>query len=293
MQFVETHIAKINLEAKRLQEYGVGVFNRITSKSALKKAIKKEMVFVDGKVASTATFIKGGERIEYHYYADNNLNTRLKLNLEVIYEDDYLAVINKPAGILVSGNSFKTVANALSQNLKTSPIFDAVQPQPVHRLDYATTGCLLVGKTNTAIIALNQLFEDKKIHKIYYAITIGRMKPLGTIDIPIDGKKAISTYQVIETIVSQRFKMLNLVRLIPKTGRRHQLRKHMLAIGNPILGDATYFFEDVLLKGKGLYLQAHSLEFIHPISEEEMFITALGPKKFIKLFPNYISETKG
>tara|TARA_R110000823_G_scaffold86082_1_gene192664 strand:+ start:761 stop:1642 length:882 start_codon:yes stop_codon:yes gene_type:complete len=293
MQFVETHIAKINLEAKRLQEYGVGVFNRITSKSALKKAIKKEMVFVDGKVASTATFIKGGERIEYHYYADNNLNMRLKLNLEVIYEDDYLAVINKPAGILVSGNSFKTVANALSQNLKTSPIFDAVQPQPVHRLDYATTGCLLVGKTNTAIIALNQLFDNKKIHKIYHAVTIGSLKPLGTIDIPIDGKRAISTYKVIKTITSQRFKFLNLVKLSPKTGRRHQLRKHMLAIGNPILGDATYFLEDLLLKGKGLYLHAHSLEFIHPISEEEMFITALGPKKFIKLFPNYISETKG
>ena len=282
MQLVETHIAEISLETKRLQDYGVGVFKRITTKSALKKAIKKEMVFVDGKVASTATFIKGGERIEYRYSADNNLETRLKLNLNVIYEDDFLAVINKPAGILVSGNGFKTVANALSQNLKTSPIFDAVPPQPVHRLDYATTGCLLVGKTNTSIIALNQLFESKKIYKIYYAVTIGRMKPSGTIDLPIDGKTAISTFQVLETIASQRFNFLNLVKL----------RKHLLAIGNPILGDATYFLKDLLLTGKGLYLHAHSLEFIHPISEERMFITALNPKKIIKLFPNYILETK-
>tara|TARA_R110000765_G_scaffold76332_7_gene149554 strand:+ start:8076 stop:8960 length:885 start_codon:yes stop_codon:yes gene_type:complete len=292
MQLVETHIAEISLEAKRLQDYGVGVFKRITTKSALKKAIKKEMVFVDGKVASTATFIKGGERIEYRYSVDNNLETRLKLNLNVIYEDDFLAVINKPAGILVSGNGFKTVANALCQNLKTSHIFDAVPPQPVHRLDYATTGCLLVGKTNTSIIALNQLFESKKIYKIYYAVTIGRMKPSGTIDMPIDGKTAISTFQVLETVVSQRYEFLNLVKLSPKTGRRHQLRKHLLVIGNPILGDATYFLKDLLLTGKGLYLHAHSLEFIHPISEERMFITAVNPKKIIKLFPNYISETK-
>lgn len=293
MQLVETHIAEITLEVKRLQEYGVGIFKRITTKSALKKAIKKEMVFVDGKVASTATFIKGGEKIEFRYTIDDNLDTRLKLKLNVIYEDDYLAVVNKPAGILASGNGFKTVANALSQNLEKSPVFDAVQPQPVHRLDYATTGCLLVGKTNTSIIALNQLFESKKIHKTYYAVTIGRMKSSGTIDIHIDGKPAISTFQVLETIASQRFKFLNLVKLSPKTGRRHQLRKHMLAIGNPILGDATYFLKDLLLTGKGLYLQAHSLEFTHPISEGRMFITALCAKKFIKLFPNYISETKG
>ena len=264
MQLVETHIAEITLEVKRLQEYGVGIFKRITTKSALKKAIKKEMVFVDGKVASTATFIKGGEKIEFRYTIDDNLDTRLKLKLNVIYEDDYLAVVNKPAGILASGNGFKTVANALSQNLEKSPVFDAVQPQPVHRLDFATTGCLLVG-----------------------------MKSSGTIDIPIDGKPAISTFQVLETIASQRFKFLNLVKLSPKTGRRHQLRKHMLAIGNPILGDATYFLKDLLLTGKGLYLQAHSLEFTHPISEGRMFITALCAKKFIKLFPNYISETKG
>ena len=293
MQLVETHIAEITLEVKRLQEYGVGIFKRITTKSALKKAIKKEMVFVDDKVASTATFIKGGEKIEYRYYADNNIETRLKLNLHVIYEDDYLAIIKKPAGILVSGNGFKTVANALSQNLKTSPIFDAVLPQPVHRLDYATTGCLLVGKTNTSIIALNQLFESKKIHKNYYAVTIGNMKPSGIIVEPIDGKPAISTFQVIETIVSHRFKFLNLVKLTPKTGRRHQLRKHMLAIGNPILGDASYFLKDLLLTGKGLYLHAHSMEFLHPIYEERMFITALSPKKIIKLFPNYISDTNG
>jgi 23S rRNA pseudouridine1911/1915/1917 synthase len=291
MILVETHIAEISSKEKRLQEYGVGVFKRITTKSALKKAIKKEMVFVDGKVASTATFIKGGERIEYRYTADNKLDSRLKLNLNVIYEDEYLAIINKPAGILVSGNGFKTVANALSQNLKTSTIFDAVQPQPVHRLDYATTGCLLIGKTNTSIIALNKLFESKKIHKIYYAVTIGSMKPSGTIDIPIDDKSAISNYQVLETIASQRFKILNLVKLSPKTGRRHQLRKHLFAIGNPILGDSKYYLDDLLLKGKGLYLQAHSLEFIHPISEERMFVRTINQKRFIKLFPNYIKET--
>ena len=292
MQLVETHIVAFNLQVERLQEYGVGVFKRISSKSALKKAIKKKMVFVDGKVATTATFIKGGERIEYHYNSDNETETRLKLKLEVIYEDDYLAIINKPAGILVSGNSFKTVANALGQNLKASPVFDAVHPQPVHRLDYATTGCLMVGKTNTSITALNQLFESRQIDKTYYAVTIGCMKSSGLVDIPIDGKVAISSYQVLGSIASERFECLNLVKLSPRSGRRHQLRKHLLALGNPILGDATYYLNDLLLKGKGLYLQAHSLGFTHPISEEKMYINSPFPKKFKKLFLNPVSDNR-
>ena len=151
-----------------------------------------------------------------------------------------MAAIHKPAGILVSGNSFKTIAAALPQNLNPSSLLDAALPQPAHRLDYATTGVLLVGKTNTSIRALNKLFEDKAIHKTYYAVTIGAMPTKGEITSPIDGKASNSKYSVKKTVPSERFGQLNLVKLEPKTGRRHQLRKHLLHIGNPILGDATY-----------------------------------------------------
>ena len=289
MQVKETHIVNKNVTPKRLQEYGVGVFQRISTKSALKKAIKKKMISVDGLIASTATLIVGGETIVYQHLRENENNTRLILKLDVVYEDEYLAVINKPAGILVSGNGFKTVANALAQNLQKSSATDAVSPQPVHRLDYATTGLLLVGKTSRVITSLNQLFENKKIEKDYFAVTIGGMDTVGSINSDIDDKPAKSSFKVLESIVSDRFAYLNLVRLSPHTGRRHQLRKHMLSIGNPILGDATYYLTGLQLKGKGLYLHAKSLRFQHPVTNEKMFIESKLPKKFAKLFPNQLN----
>lgn len=239
---------------------------------------------MDGIIATTATFIKGGELIEFKGSIEPPSKKVLHLDLEVIYEDDYLAVIHKPAGILVSGNSFKTIANALSQNLIRSNQADAVRPQPVHRLDYPTTGVLLVGKTSSSILALNQLFENKSIIKTYFAVTIGKMEERGGITVLVDDKNAISEYEVLETVVSERFEFLNLVKLFPKTGRRHQLRKHLASIGNPILGDATYGIENLILKSKGLYLHAYSLEFIHPITKERMEIEDKLPSKFGKLF---------
>jgi len=125
-------------------------------------------------------------------------------------------VIHKPAGILVSGNSFKTIANALAQNIQASNLPDATKPQPVHRLDYATTGVLLVGKTSSSIRALNSMFEDKKIEKTYYAVTIGEMNDRGKITSEIDGKKSQSNYELFESVFSKRFGKLNLVKLKPK-----------------------------------------------------------------------------
>ncbi|MEP2238500.1 MAG: RluA family pseudouridine synthase [Maribacter sp.] len=285
MQLKEIHHVPENVTPLRLQEYGVGVFESIKTKSALKKAIKKNLVLVNGAIATTATMIVGGEEIAYRQLPENKTKTRLVLKLDVVYEDEHLAVINKPAGILVSGNGFKTVANALPQNLKKSSAIDAVTPQPVHRLDYATTGLLLVGKTNSMIINLNQLFEFKKITKEYYAVTIGKMETNGIINSEIDGKPSISSFEVVASIISERFSFLNLVKLSLHTGRRHQLRKHLLSIGNPILGDATYFLEGLQLKRKGLYLHARSLRFQHPITNEEICVESDLPKKFTKLFP--------
>lgn len=195
-----------------------------------------------------------------------------------------MAAIHKPAGILVSGNRFKTIANALAQNLKPSTLTDATKPQPVHRLDYPTTGVLLAGKTSSSIRALNELFEDKTIQKTYYAVTIGEMNKSGTITSPIDGKKAQSNYMVIESVSSKKFGQLNLVELKPQTGRRHQLRKHLSTIGNPILGDPEYGLENLIVKGKGLYLHAYALEFIHPFTNEKVYLKDGLPQKFTKIF---------
>ena len=193
-------------------------------------------------------------------------------------------MIHKPAGILVSGNSFKTVANALAQNIKPSNLPDARKPQPVHRLDYATTGILLVGKTSNSIRVLNKMFEDKKIMKTYYAITIGDMDYRGKITSKIDGKKSQSNYTLSESVLSKKFGKLNLIKLNPQTGRRHQLRKHLSKIGNPILGDKEYGIQNLILKGKGLYLHAYSLKFIHPFTNEKIHLKDELPQKFNKIF---------
>lgn len=209
---------------------------------------------------------------------------KLIFPLKVLFEDDYLAVIHKPAGILVSGNRFKTIAHALAQNIQRSALPDAATPQPVHRLDYATTGILLIGKTSSSIRALNGMFEDKEVEKTYYAVTIGEMKDSGEITSEIDGKESISNFKLVESVASKRFGKLNLVELDPQTGRRHQLRKHLSSIGNPILGDKDYGIDNLILNGKGLYLHAYSLRFIHPFTNEQVCFKDEFPERFWKIF---------
>lgn len=281
---IEKHRVPILEKAIRLQEYAVGIFKTIPTKSGLKKAIKKELVFVNQNPATTALFIKGGELIELFQNENTSTFKRLDLTLEVLFEDDYLAVIYKPSGILVSGNSFATIDNALAQNLKKSILFDAVRPRPVHRLDYPTSGVLLIGKTNASITALNKLFEYKQVQKTYYAITIGKMEKQGEINLLINEKEAITHYSVIETVISKRFVFLNLVKLTPKTGRKHQLRIHLASIGNQILGDKEYGDNKFILKGKGLYLHAFNLTFLHPFNKKEINILKELPKKFKNIF---------
>lgn len=210
---------------------------------------------------------------------------KLILPLKVLFEDEYLAAIHKPAGILVSGNGFKTITNALPQNLKMSSLPDASRPYPVHRLDYATTGILLIGKASSSIRELNKLFQEKRIQKMYYAVSIGEMPSAGIIDAAIDDKKSRTEYEVLESVTSVRFGKLNLVKLSPQTGRRHQLRKHLASIGNPILGDKEYGMEGLILKGKGMYLHAYSLSFEHPATKELTLLRVDLPTKFLKVFP--------
>ncbi len=280
----EIHIVPQLPNPIRLQEYGVGIFEAALTKSALKKAIKKHYVTVNDTIATTATMINGGDSIRLSIQKANP-KKKLVFPLKVLFEDDHLAAIHKPAGILVSGNSFKTIANALSQNIKRSSLLPyASTPQPVHRLDYATTGILLVGKTPDSIRALNQLFENKSVEKTYYAVTIGKMKDHGIINSAIDGKPSQSNYTLKQSVPSERFGQLNLVELKPKTGRRHQLRKHLSEIGNPILGDPTYGIEGLILKGKGLYLHAYTIRFIHPFTMETVYLNDELPERFMKIF---------
>ena len=282
---IEIHIVPDRITPIRLQEYGVGIFEAFLTKSAWKKALKKKYITVDDAVATSATFIHGGETIKLIIPEEKSSGRKLILPLQVLFEDEHLAMIRKPGGILVSGNIFKTIANALPQNLKPSTLPDASTPQPVHRLDYATTGILLAGKTRSSIRLLNKMFENKEIQKTYYAVAIGEMEECGKITSEIDDRKALSNYSVRQRVTSKRFGKLNLVQLEPVTGRRHQLRKHLSGIGNPILGDKDHGREGFILQHKGLYLHAASLQFKHPFTGKEINIEDELPRKFKKIFP--------
>ncbi len=285
MRLIETHHVPKLETPTRLQEYGVNIFVTVPSKSGLKKAIKKGLVKVNGKAASTALFITGNETIElYQSLTLPKALEHLDFPLEVLFEDDYLAIIYKPPGVLVNGNTFVTIYNALPQNLKLSSQNDAIRPLPIHRLDYPTSGVLLIGKTSACSRKLYKLFEHKTITKTYHAITIGSMPSIGHIESPIDGKNAYTSYTVLQTETSERFEALNLVELNPKTGRRHQLRKHLHSIGHPILGDKTYYIDGRILKGNGVYLHASNLAFTHPITQEHLSISKELPKKFRRIF---------
>jgi 23S rRNA pseudouridine1911/1915/1917 synthase len=271
----------------RLSDYTPGKFNSIFSKKGIKKAIKKGFVTINGEIGYTADYINGGELLELYQAKIPKIRPSITISLQIIYEDDFLAIINKPAGILVSGNKKYTLENALTTSLTKSKQKDAlVYPEPIHRLDYPTSGVLLIGKTSQSVIFLNKMFEQQKIKKKYKAITIGNQEENGIIEDPINEKTSKSEFKIITSIPSRKYGFLNLVELIPHTGRTHQLRIHMSTIENPILGDLKYGKEGLISMGNGLYLQSSHISFIHPFTNNVVKIAIPLPKKFSKIFPN-------
>ena len=269
----------------RLSDYAPEIFKTIFSKKGIKKAIKKGLISIDGDVGYTSDYIVGGEFITLFQSKSASSKPIIDIPLEVVYEDEYLAIINKPSGIVVSGNKKYTLENALPNVLKKSTKNDALhRPEPIHRLDYPTSGALLIGKTTQAVVLLNNLFKERRIQKKYYAVTIGFQKDSGFIETPINDKPSKSEYKVISKLDSRKYGSLNLVELIPHTGRRHQLRIHLASIGNPILGDISYGKEGLIGQGNGLYLHACLLIFTHPITSEDISVETPLPKKFQKLF---------
>lgn len=207
-----------------------------------------------------------------------------ELHLEVLYEDNFMAAIHKPAGFSVSGNTYKTIYNALPFNLQKSTEPDALPwPTPVHRLDNQTSGILLIAKTKTAQIALGNQFKNHTIQKKYCAVVIGKVLRNGKINSPIEDKTAETDFEVVNVVNSLRYEYLSLLNVFPKTGRTHQIRIHLSNIGHPVFGDKLYVEEKLLHRGKGLFLCACEISFLHPKSSEEMAIKIATPHKFESL----------
>jgi 23S rRNA pseudouridine1911/1915/1917 synthase len=279
----ETHKVPEGVHGVRLSDYARTAFPMIPSRKAAAKAIKRGELRINGESAQSGGWVETGQTLEL-VDQQRSLPKTYRLPLTVVFEDEHLAVINKPPGIEVSGNKFKTVENALAGSLSPSPLPDALAwPRPVHRLDYSTSGLLLVAKTASAQVFLGQQFEEKNIHKRYRAVVAGTPEVSGRVDEPINGMMAQSEYATVETVPSLRSGQLTLVDLYPLTGRTHQLRIHMATIGHPIVGDHKYGPEGNVLKGKGLFLAAVELRFPHPADQQERIATIDTPPKFASL----------
>lgn len=280
MPVIKTHIVPDEVEEVRLYDYVQQIFPTIPSRKGVKKAISREEILVDGQKTSTGHWVKVGQKVELLESSANPPKEYI-LKLEIVFEDEFMAVINKPAGIPVSGNQFRTIQNALIGNISVSKEEDALRwPKPVHRLDGPTSGLLIIAKTAKALVKLGQQFEQKTIEKKYVAIVMGKSAKGGIINTDVDGLKSLSEYKTLQTINSLRSEYLSLVELSPKTGRTHQLRIHMASIGFPILGDKIYGEEGNVLEGKGLFLCALSINLKHPITEEFLAIKIDVPYKF-------------
>ena len=237
MPVIKTHIVPENVEEIRLYDYAQQIFPTIPSRKGVKKAIAREEILVNGNKTSTGHWVKPGQQIELLESLANPPKA-YNLKLDIVFEDEFLVIIYKPAGIPVSGNQFRTIQNAIIGNINISKEEDALRwPKPVHRLDGPTSGLLIIAKTAKALVRLGQQFEQKQIQKKYAAIVMGKIPESGIVDTAIDGLTSLSEYKTLKTINSLRSKHLSLVELSPKTGRTHQLRIHLSSIGFPILGD--------------------------------------------------------
>lgn len=283
MLCIEEHIVKDDDCPIRLLDYGLNYFETIQSRAGIKKAVKKEIIQINKTKTEQGKWLVAGDKIEI-FQEENKNSKQFKLKLDVIYEDNFLAVIFKPAGFEVSGNKFQTIKNALSFNLKQSNKADVLaSPLPAHRLDYATSGLLIIGKTRKAIDHLGLMLTEKQIKKHYIAIVNGKCPEKGEFNSDIDGKKAITQFELIKTIPSLVAEKISMVKINLLTGRRHQIRKHFAEAGFPVVGDKIYTGKTPLLKGKGMFLCASELEFSHPFTNDLISLKAQIPNKFYAL----------
>ncbi len=282
-KIIQIHLVPEGTEELRLDIYASKLFSHLPTKKSAYRAIKRGDVTLNGEMCEPCRRVRPGYRIEIAEQEEKKTKG-FALDLKIIYEDEHLAVIEKPPGYPVSGNRFKTIENALPFNLKTSALPDALpRPKPAHRLDSPTGGLLLVAKTRTALIKLGRQFQAREVKKRYRAILIGRLEGKGIIEEPVSGRDAKTEYCAVSHTPSIKNKCLTLADLAPDTGRTHQLRRHMSQAGFPVLGDKIYGQDGLILKSKGLFLWSVELSFLHPFDKTRLTFSIEEPDKFKNL----------
>lgn len=270
-----------------------------SSRSNAQKRIKKGLVTLNGKTEDKVSrMLKIGDNVGVTIVAPEPIELIPQdIPLDIVYQDEYLAVINKQQGLTVhpAGGSYTdTLVNALLYRIKDlSGINGDIRPGIVHRLDKDTSGLMVVAKNDFAHVDLSQQIASKECRRIYYALTEGVFKEdSGVIDQPLfrsktdrkkiavdpDGRQAITLFNVVE-----RFAANTLVRFELKTGRTHQIRVHSAFIGHPIVGDKVYGFKKQRFDLNGQLLHSKEITFTHPKTGESMHFDSELPDYFRRI----------
>ena len=248
------------------------------------KLIKNKCIYVNNNICDTRDKISIGDTItvDLSLDEDNSNIVSTPMNLDIIYEDEWLLVLHKPAGITIHP-SMLHFDTSLSNGVKY--YFNSIglkkKIRPVNRLDLNTSGLVVFAKCEYIQECLSKQMENKTFKKEYLCIVSGKFKDkVGTLNLPIarkknsiiercvnnNGQKSITHYEVL-----QEFDNYSLVKCILETGRTHQIRVHMSYIGHPLLGDTLYGKSSPLIDRQALHCS--KLEFIHPISKQNMIFT--------------------
>ena len=288
----------VNENIDRLDKYLSN--NTEHSRSLLTKLINNGFVFVNGKKEKASYKVKENDEIEILDGFKEEVDiVPVKMDLNIVYEDDDIMVINKPSGLVVhpgSGNKNNTLVNGLldyTNNL--SDINGEERPGIVHRLDKDTSGLMLVAKSNKAHQILTEEFSKHNVKREYYALVKG-VFPHNTaiIDAPIgrdeiNRKKMCVTAKnsknaVTHLTVLKRYKDYTLVKLDLETGRTHQIRVHMAYIGYPVVNDPLYNTKKSTEFGQ--FLHSKTITFTHPITKEELHFEIDLPQEFQEFINN-------
>lgn len=268
----------------RLVDYVIGVFPQLMTKNAVKKALKRNELLLNDQLATSGHWMVVGDELTL-VDNENRIPKPFPLEVPVVFEDDYFLVVNKPSGLVVSGNIFRTLENAMVGKVQPSKQKDAFKwAKPVHRLDSATSGLIILSKTARFHREMAKLFEQRLVKKTYHAIVTGVLEEeSGIFSAPIKEQVASTEFQVLNTVPSLRSENLSLLKLHPKTGRTHQIRIHCAEKNHPIVGDVLYGEEGNTLLHKGLFLASTGLEFTHPIEKTPVQVENPIPHKFESL----------
>ncbi|MAE80402.1 MAG: RluA family pseudouridine synthase [Chloroflexi bacterium] len=281
-------------QGQRLDVVLTETTEHLGSRSHMQRSILAGLVSIDGITTTRAsTKVSSGQIIRVEPIKDylTPAITPSELTLNVVFEDDDIAIIDKPSGMVVhsgAGHLTDTMANAaVTRWPKISAVGDTDRPGIVHRLDRDTSGLLIIALNPTSYDNLTAMIKRHEIERIYTTLVHGHPESSkGTIDAPVgrdphhrtrqavneDGRPALTHYEVIREIGQFSFLKIRL-----ETGRMHQIRVHMTAIGHPVVGDQTYGKRQGIENLSRQFLHASKLIFNHPISSEKVSVTSHLP----------------